>query len=153
MKLKVSLLAGSWWTWTIISSSITPTKTPSSSTLRATQTPTRLRWQRSDSSLADLNFHRYKRKETLCLLVGWNLQGCYHLADKLTDSIATVHWWRRSDAPRSTSPSLFDTLTLWSRPYFLCRRTMTQIRRGHYWVSYELVIYVSSSCSSPMFWG
>lgn len=86
-------------------------------------------------------------QETLWLPVGWNLPGCYWLADKLTDSIgdsplATLLWGQR----RHTW-SLSDTVTLWSKSYFLRRRT-TIIKRGHYY-SYELIFTSSSSVS----WG
>lgn len=101
--------SGSWWTWTTTSSSITPTKTPSSSTLKATQTPIRSHWQRSEKSSADGKGLRGEAiKEKLWLLVGHNLWGCYWLADKLTDSIGdspSVRW--RSEVHADTSdPSL-----------------------------------------------
>lgn len=82
----VSFASGSWWTWTITSSSTTPTKIPSSSTSRATRMPTRSHWRRSDSSVSRPEGRQAEMKETLWLVIGWNLRGCYRLADKLTDN-------------------------------------------------------------------
>lgn len=58
-------------------------KTPSSLTLRATQRPTRSRWQRSDSSSADVNDERD------AVTAGWQLEiyeAAIKLAEKLIDT-------------------------------------------------------------------
>lgn len=123
-KHEASPFSGSWWTWTITSSSITPMKTPSSSTSTATRTPTRSRWRRSETVSRPEGAARGDAREKLWLLVSHNLQGCYWLSDKLTDSIgdksvcAVTVWGQRRHLW-----SLSDTVTLWSKSWFLCRRT------------------------------